>query len=63
MRPRQARYQAALRPDMKYALILLYLPVSFLLTITTVTRYPLTIPFAHSANRAARRIHTIFLLT
>jgi hypothetical protein len=31
LRPRQARYQAALRPDMKYVKIIKYLPTELLL--------------------------------
>ena len=30
-RPRQARYQAALRPDMKYAMIIKHFPTELLL--------------------------------
>jgi len=31
VRPRQARYQAALRPDMKYAMIIRHFPTELLL--------------------------------
>jgi hypothetical protein len=34
VRPRQARYQAALRPDMKYVLILKHFPTLLLLRTT-----------------------------
>jgi hypothetical protein len=36
-RPRQARYQAALRPDMKYPKIIKYFPTELLLDLTNFT--------------------------